>query len=241
VCLLGEALLRAGEPDEAIEALQAALERCATPVVERALVIGRLQQALTYAQRGDLGARLLADAIDGLPGRERELGLRLEAQLQLACKVHLAAARATGRRTPRFRVEARRPRTRGERLALAAQASVESGCGTAARTAQLAALALGEGALLDAEGPESPLLALAAYALIHADQLDAADRELERAIEQARARHSLLGEAVARGLRAECAYRRGALAQVADDAQFALRALRFACASAPVRRPGRGS
>ncbi|HLH66878.1 MAG TPA: AAA family ATPase [Solirubrobacteraceae bacterium] len=238
LCLMGEARLRAGEPDPAIDVLEAALERCATPV-DRARVTGRLQQALTYAQRGDLGARLLAEAIDGLPASERELGLSLEAQLQLACKVHLVAARVAGSRTPRFTAQAQEPRTRGERLALAALASIESGCGTAARTAQLASLALGEGALLDCEGPDSPLLHLAAYALMHADRLQDADRELTRMIEEAHARHSLFGEAVARGLRAECAYRRGALGEVSDDARFTLSALRYGLRFGP--RPAAGA
>jgi len=238
LCLMGDARLRAGQPDQAIESLEGALGRCATPV-ERARVTGRLQQALTYAQRGDLGAAMLAQAIDGLPDDERELGLRLEAQLQLACKVHLAAVRAIGGRMPRFTVAPRKPVTRSERLALAAQASVDSANGTAARTGQLAALALGEGALLEAEGPESPLLHLAAYALMHADRLEDADRELTRMVKQAQAQRSLFGEAVARGLRAECSYRRGALDAVDEDAGFTLEALRYGLRFGP--RPAAGA
>jgi len=236
--LLGEAQQRAGAPERAIDTLRAALERAEGPVA-RALVIARLQPVLTHAQHGDLGAGLLAGAIADLPASERELGLELESQLQMAGLVHMAAARATAGRAPRFTVPARAPASRGERLALAVQASAQTARGTAEAAGQLAELALADGELLADEGPESPLFHLAAYALIHSERFAAAERELEAAIELARSRRSVLGEAIARGVRAEGRYRQGRLEQVAADAAVALAATRYGLRFGP--RPAAGA
>ncbi len=244
--LLGDARLRASAPEEAIEVLRAALERTHDPV-SRARVAARLQPALTYGQRGDLGAGLLAAAIEDLPGEQRELGLELEAQLQMAQLVHLGAARATAGRRPRFsagtgagaRSEPRAPATRGELLSLAAQASAQTARGAADRAAALARTALAGGRLLSLEGPESPLFYLACYALVHADQLAEAERSLAAAIELAGTKRSVLAAAIAHGLRAEGRYRAGRLDAACADARIALDAIRYGLRFGP--RPAAGA
>ncbi|HLI31503.1 MAG TPA: AAA family ATPase [Solirubrobacteraceae bacterium] len=235
---LAEAHLRSGAPERAIDVLER-LRAGGCDERTRARVAARLQQALTHTGAGDIGAAQLAEAITQLPRSERELGLELEAQLQLAALVQLAAARALAGRRRRFRSAARTPRTRAERLALAAQASEECARGSAAQAARLADLALADGRLLAEEGPESTLFHLAAYSLIHADRLKLAQRMLSEAIARARELGSLPGEAVARGLRAEARYRAGQLAGVQPDALVALAALRMGIGFGP--RPAAGA
>src|SRR5579875_1565464 len=187
--LLGEARLRAGSPKPAVEALEAALQASGEPVA-RALIASRLQVALTHLQRGDHGAALLVAAIADLPEAEREPGLELEAQLVLAGLLQAGAARAIAGRRPRFVAPRRAPRSRGELVSIAAEACRASVRGSASEAAALAELALSDGRLLAEEGPESPLLYLSCFALIHVDRLARAEEVLTDAIELARERHS---------------------------------------------------
>lgn len=222
--LLGEARLRAGSPKPAVEALEAALQASGEPVA-RALIASRLQVALTHLQRGDHGAALLVAAIADLPEAEREPGLELEAQLVLAGLLQAGAARAIAGRRPRFVAPRRAPRSRGELVSIAAEACRASVRGTASEAAALAELALSDGRLLAEEGPESPLLYLSCFALIHVDRLARAEEVLTDAIELARERHSPLGETIARAIRAVVRQRAGRLTLAVADAKAVLGAL----------------
>lgn len=223
---LGEAELRRGDARTAAEQLERALA-CSVDPRERAQVAALLSQALMYLGRGgDRSAEALSTALAQLPDSERELGLALEARLGFSLLTNPCADAALFERSPRFTVPRRAPRTPAERLALASQACTESLRGCADEAARLAGLALGEGELLELESAEGPLFQLAAYVLVQTDRLMQAELVLSSAVEDARARRSVLGEAVARGLRATCRYRAGELAGALADARLTLTAAR---------------
>jgi DNA-binding CsgD family transcriptional regulator len=167
-------------------------------------------------------AKTLQTAIEELDGRDRELELRLTAEL-------LGTARLDRETRPLAlevlaRVEVpEQASTPAERILLAQVAAEASATKQpAAEAAALAERGLGGGALLAEEGPESLVLCYAATALTVADRLEEGCRVLHDAIDEARRRGSALGFAHLTNVLADAHYRMGALADAEADARHGL-------------------
>jgi DNA-binding CsgD family transcriptional regulator len=91
---------------------------------------------------------------------------------------------------------------------------------------ELAARALGRGALLEDETADGIAYYLAALALMLSEDLQGAEIALTAAVEDARSRGSVLGFATASFVRSTAIVRRGRLGEAADDARRAIAAER---------------
>ncbi|MGH3676605.1 MAG: ATP-binding protein, partial [Mycobacterium sp.] len=223
---LGEADALNGHTSEAIDTFTEALARTGDAVA-RADIARRLSQVLLVAQRGGEAAASLLSAIAELPDRERELGLELEAELLLVTVANPDGACLARNHTARFRDVPVAPRTRGDRLALAARALDELAVGSADEAAALAKRALGEGALLDLIGAEAPTFAMTGAILTNCGHLGAAADAFTAAIDAAGERCSVFGVALSRCCRAEALQRMGRLAEAEQDARAGLEARRL--------------
>jgi DNA-binding CsgD family transcriptional regulator len=210
---LGSAELRAGRA-EGVDRLEAAIERLEDPR-ERALAVldwakgatgdpGRLSGAVSILER----------AIENVRGSDRELELRLEAQLALVARVDL---RSEPRARRRIYELAKRLNgdSHGERLVMAAASGLERAgrARSAAEAADLAQRAL-TGELLAAEGG----LGAVAMMLVYADRLDALERVASDALAAARAAGSVGTFVFATALLGEVAFNRGELAEAEAQA-----------------------
>ena len=205
---------------EAFEHLAAARAAFDDPS-ERAATALELGRALLDVDRSAEACAVLAGAADEARATDRELWLRLEAELKLASRMDLTADPALA---PRFaRVAAGLSgATPAERLVLAVRLATEppGRARSAAEAAALAQDALAE-ALPRIALPPSPMGANV-VTLIAADRLDEAERAAGRIIDDARARG--LSSAYGMGLswRSWAAQCRGALEEAEADIRAAL-------------------
>jgi DNA-binding CsgD family transcriptional regulator len=216
----GSAAMRALDADS-VEHLEGALALADTPAA-RGAVLADLAMAHLTRGEAEIALERLTASTPAIAEQDREAGLRLEAQLSgIARLVGGDASRAFGSRALRFASLA--GDTPAERLLLAnvSQAVATSGV-SAPEAAGLAERALGGGALIEDEGPEEPAVYLAIFVLIVADRFDTADRLLDRAVSDARARGSMLGLAIASTMRAQSAYRRGDVPRAEAEARIAI-------------------
>ena len=182
---------------------------------------GRLQEAL------ELGHQVLAS----LPP-DSEAALRFEGRLAALARFSPAIARSVLEHLERHEHRLAGD-TAGERMVLASLAFRAANRGeTATTTADHARRALADGRLLRDDGLGGPNFLMAVSALLHTDQLDEADHQLDRALDAARADGSETAFATATGLRCQALLRRGRLAQVEAEALAALAAVG---ADAPAR------
>jgi DNA-binding CsgD family transcriptional regulator len=187
--------------------------RCALELGSALVARGRVLEAASAFER----------AIDRLEPEDHELALRLEAEL-------LAAARLDPAALPRIAVQLERHHrhppvgdTPSERLLLAVLALDGALTGRpAAHVADLAQRALHLPDRTTGQLAHSPPLNQAAYALIVAGDYDGAARFLERALEVAQERGSVVGFANASCWASHLAYRRGAIDRAEADARSAL-------------------
>jgi DNA-binding CsgD family transcriptional regulator len=217
---LGAAETRARDPS-AIEHLTLALEMTAEP--ERRAAIGLdLGRALTMGGRLGDAIALLEGIISELGDDHGELALRLEAELLAAARlgIHTRPLVAARLESLREHAEERGPAERALLANLAYEAVIQGD--PAQRAAELAARALGGGALLADEGSESPTYYYAAWALALCDRLVEATEALDAAIADARAHGSGLGFGLASCFRSNVCYRRGLVADAEADARHAL-------------------
>ena len=217
---LGKAEVRAAMPDRAIEHLRKALD--GTPDArERARMAHDLAIGLVAPGRYREAVEMLVEAVDGAQASDPELGRRLSAEL-------ISAARLTPDTLPIsseqvVNVEAELlGRTRGERMLMATLAHEEllraSDPGKAER---LAAVAL-QGGLVGELGGDSSLAVDALFALIVAADPETAERWVATALDDVRARGSVIGLARVSCFQAMLAYRRGDLAESASDAELTI-------------------
>ena len=185
---LGVAEARVGQ-GAAIAHLRTSLELTSGPS-RRAVRALDLANALLGLGSPTDAYDLLESAIEDLGGRNRELGLHLEAQALTIGQIELTLTR---RARIRFeRLEPLAGETPGERLVLGALALERKLVGAPAdEVLDLAERALADGRLLVEQAPDSPIFYHAVAALggdPRAEQL------LSRACQEARGRGSLLGQ-----------------------------------------------
>jgi DNA-binding CsgD family transcriptional regulator len=218
---LGAAEVRLGA-DEGLRHLREAQAASADPRADARCAL-ELGSALVARGRVLEASSAFERAIVRLEPEDRELALRLEAEL-------LAAARLDPAALPGIKVQLERHHrappegdTPSERLLLAVLAL--DGALTGRPASHVADVALR--ALRSPEGAtgqlaHSPPLNQAAYALIVAGHYDGADRFFTSALEIAQTRGSVVGFAIASCWGSHLAYRRGAIDQAEADARSAL-------------------
>ena len=216
---LGAAEAQADELDPACEHLGEAVRGLEEPRA-RALAAAQLATALSLTGRDGEAVAALSEAIDELPGHERELGLLLQAGRAAASVGDAATWRRS--RIARFEAPAGPPRSAGERLRaaeLAFRAALEE---PAAKGRTLALQALAGGRLLEDPGPSQHSFYLAPLALIFTGALEEATAVLDAVLEWADRRGSVFAFAQAVNLRAWAWSKRGALDEAEADAESAL-------------------
>ena len=221
---LGTAELRLAMP-EAVEHLAAAIESSA-PSALLAQAVRQLANALSLSGNADRAVQAIESAIAVVEADDRELALQLEAELAAkAQQASLAARASAAQRLARH--EQLTGATPGERLVLASLAFERARASESARAAVMhIERALADGRLLreqdyDVVGPFYALV----IGLLDTDALDLADRCLDEALVDARARASVPAIAFLVAHRGWFAWRRGSVAQAEADARTALELL----------------
>ncbi len=164
----------------------------------------------------------LERGIDAIDGRDRERALRLEGELGAIGQLTVAATTRVGARLRRV-APGLAGETAGERLVLASYAHLRSNeLAPAGQLASLAERALRDGALLREQTSDSPVFYMLMYVLYRAGREDLAEHWLTVALEEAQARGSLLGSAIALAVRSHMRWLRGDVVHAAADAQTSL-------------------
>jgi DNA-binding NarL/FixJ family response regulator len=215
---LGAAEQRAGSQD-AIAHLNAAIQLTRDPATraERRLVLAR---ALFAAGDEDAAVSALDAGIAEAAPVDRELALRLEAELSSFGLLDASIARLASDRLERF--EEVRGVTPAERVLLSALATrAWAQCRPSAEAAELGRRSLGAGRLLAEQTADAPAVYQAIFALLLADELEEAEAALDEALAEARARGLVFGFAAASSLRAMLAARRGDMPTAEGEARAA--------------------
>jgi DNA-binding CsgD family transcriptional regulator len=195
---LGRAESRYGDP-ATVEHLREAFELCEMPK-DRARLAIRLGHTLTQEGRMDEAFAVFVDGQRELSDEHRDHMLELDAAALIAAMGGGAAPDDLGARLARVR-EASRGRTHSERVALATVAWAAAMAGEdRAETRRLAELSLTHGDYSDALSGNAPALYLAISALIALDAFEEAERSVQQALGQARARGSTLAYSLACGV-----------------------------------------
>lgn len=210
------------DPPAALQNLAQGME-LASDVRCRARAAGALTRVLMVARRPHDAVALVEQVLGGIGPADAEVGLRLENTLIAIAVFDLATTRL-GRERLERPVQAldgdggAAMRTREALRAIVASWSGRS----AAQTTGLARQVLA-GVVLDDDEEEGALIRLLAVAtLLQADQLDLAQRHCDRVISEASRRGWIFLQVVARYLRGQVQWRRGALDGALTDARAAL-------------------
>jgi DNA-binding CsgD family transcriptional regulator len=217
---LGTAEARAASP-AAIEHLSESFESADDP---HAAGVAALELGLALVAHGRLpeAASAFTRGIERVEPAERELALRLEAELLAAARLDPSTVSIAEERLARYR-GAPSGKTPCERLLLGAMAMDAALVGrTPASIASLAEPALRDGAFATGNPAISPPLNQAAYALVVAGRLDQAEAFYDGAIQAARSKGSVIGFAVASCWRSHLAHRRGRVGDAETEARGAL-------------------
>ena len=205
-----------------LEHLRAALALAAKPD-ERAELARQLAVPLMHSGAIREVVDLLDRTIAEIPKADRELRLKLEADLIGAGRLDPALREVAMARVEALAAARLKGQTLGERVALSAVAlEARSPQHTAAETIEVAQRALGGGHLLAEAGVESPSFWFAAGALILADGYDLAEPVVESALAEASSQGSTVGSALGFCFRALLGYRTGQLADAEADARQAV-------------------
>lgn len=196
---LGTVEARLGEQESALEHLREAHERTSSPA-ERALAALDLGLVLRNTLRTQEAIELLERAAPEAAAADRELGLRLEAELASTAALDLEMAPRILPRAERVGRDLRGD-TPSERLLLAALSYLKQLQGRAAAPAAELAHAALAGGLLEEQGSDSIQVNQALFVLIVAERDDAAGFA-DAAVADARRRGSPFGFAAAASTRA---------------------------------------
>jgi len=219
---LGAAERRAGDP-AATGHLRQAVE-LAAPGPAAAAAATELAQALLQQGEAARADEVLDAALAAVPAADRELAVRLEAELISAAMNGLTGLPLATRRIEGLRVEVRGDNA-AEQALLGTLAPLASWRGQPAGEAvRLAEMALAGGRPLAEQTADSLLFYQPVYALVTAGRFEAAGHHLDLALADARARGSLLGFALASHFRSLLALRRGQLADGEAEASNAVEA-----------------
>ena len=221
---LGLQELRTGDAPAAVEHLTEALS-LVSDVELRSAFSRELSMAHVSCGRIEEGIAPVETAIEELEGEERELALRLEAELFVygyfvPPLLEPMAARAAARDDV---VDARTP---GERVALAARAFLlwRAKALDPATQVEHGERAMANGQLFLDQTPDSPLAYCAAYHLLAYERYELVERAAQVALQDARARGSTVGIAAALSLRANIHQHLGRVREAQADGEAALRA-----------------
>jgi DNA-binding CsgD family transcriptional regulator len=217
---LGKVEVRLGEQESGLEHLREAYEHAASPR-ERALAALDLGLALTTTMRTQEAIELLERTAADAMAADRELGLRLEAELTATAALDLEMAPRVLPRAERVAQDLR-GETPSERMLLAALSYLKQLEGkSAAAAADLAETTLAGGLLAEQSADSIPVLQ-AIWTLIVAERHDVAGRFVEAAVADARRRGSPFGFAMSSAMRAELQFRRGEVRDAEADARAAM-------------------
>jgi DNA-binding CsgD family transcriptional regulator len=217
---LGVAEARVGRP-EAVEHLEQALALAST-TSEIGATTRELSIALGALGRMPDAVEALERGIQSLSGRDRELELRLEGELGAFGQLDVGSTPRVGERLHRV-AGGLAGETPGERLVLASYAHLRSNeLAPAEELSDLAERALGDGLLLQDQTADSAVFYLLIYVFFRAERYDLSDRWLAEAVEEARARGSLLGTSIALAVRAQLRWLRGELVDAEADAHTSM-------------------
>lgn len=186
--------------------------------------------ALALRHSGHVGeaVALLGPVIEELEGSDPEAALQLEGELISSARLDAATAAVARTRLARYKGRIS-GETTGQRLLLASLAVELTFDGdSAAEASRLAEAAIGGGRLLEEQLPDSAPYYHSVFALTCAEELGEAERLLDLAIDDARARGSLLGFAIASSARAHVLLRSGDVGGSEAEAQSAIDAARQA-------------
>ena len=194
-----------------------------SPDVERRTAAARaLAPALLANGRVADAQHVLDGTLAAVAEADPEQAVQLEAEVLSAARLSLSAGLWGAERVERWRGRLRGD-TPGERLLLANLATQTSlGAWPAVEAARLAELAAGDGRLLAEQTADAMPFYQVAYVLTAADRFDTAERLLQQAAADARARGSLLGTALASLFRSYVALGRGQVAEAEGHATLAL-------------------
>jgi DNA-binding CsgD family transcriptional regulator len=209
---LGRALFILRDPRGSIKRLLEALELARDPR-QRAEIVDILVAGMLVSRAAARAVDLLDRAIAELPESERELGLRLESDIDSGSFFSLNAKRRAEHRRRRFHdPDDARVLTR-EAMVAALYA------GTAEEAGSLARRALGGGKLLRDGGPDSPSVWTAGFALLYAHELGEARALADDWTREASGHGSLRAYSLASALRTRALYWSGELVEAEADAR----------------------
>ena len=220
---LGRAEAVAGEPN-AVEHLTKAIEIIDDPVT-RALASLHAGRTLYAQGRYREAADKFRGGLLGLEDRRPDFRLRLQAGYATAARLGVPREERDSDAFPPSVFESEPPGSDAARVLFAHLAFERALRGEPREhVRELAERALGHGALLSQETCDGLAYYLAGFALTVSEDLQTSELALTAALEDARARGSVLGFATASYFRASAIARRGRVNDAAADAQNALSA-----------------
>jgi len=216
---LGKAEVRTGEPAAAVAHLTAALAG-ATDARARAALAHDLAIGLVAPGHYREAVGVLAEAAAAASATDPELGLRLEAELQIAARLDAATVDLVADRVARLPVPP--GRTPGERMVLTTLAHWRMIRGAAAADVHDMVARAVDGGLLVEQSGDTGVVIDALVTLTVVEDLVRADRGFAIAFADVRARNSVIGFARLSCMRSILEYRRGALAAAESHARSAI-------------------
>jgi len=207
---LGRAFFVLRDQRRSIKRLLEALE-LTEDAVARAEIVDTLVAGMLVSRAAARAVELLNSAIAELPETERELGLRLEADLDSGSFFSLNAKRAVEGRRRRFEDPDDPRMTAGAAMFAALHG------GTADQAAAFARRAIADGRLIRETGPDSPSVWTAGFALLYAHRLTEARELADEWIREAGRQGSLRAYSLANALRTRARYWSGDLADAEAD------------------------
>jgi DNA-binding CsgD family transcriptional regulator len=209
---LGRAFAMLRDGRQSIRRLTEALE-LTTQTRRRAEIVHLLITMLGISRAAAHGVELLEREIAALPDGDRELGLRLESDIDALSFFSLTAKRAARGRRRRFDD----PGDPGQVSSAGMVAALYEG--PAASASELARRAYGGGRLLERDGPDAPTVWNVGWALLYAHELVAARTVADDCIRDSRRRGSLRAYSLGLMLRTRAAHWLGDLADAEADAR----------------------
>lgn len=223
---LGQAFGMLRDPRRSIKRLQEALELTDDPR-RRAEIVDLLVVGMLVSRAAARAVAVLDSAIADLPESERDLGMRLESDLDSGAFLSLRAKRAAEHRARRFN-DPDDPRTLARRAMVAALYG-----GTAEEAGEIARRALGEGRLLSEFGADSPSVWTAGFALLYAHRLAEARALADVWAREASRVGSLRAYSFASSLRTRARHWQGDLVEAEADARAFIEGMPEAIALGP--------
>ncbi|HZK15859.1 MAG TPA: AAA family ATPase, partial [Solirubrobacterales bacterium] len=209
---------------EAIERLEQALGLLGDGP-ERARLLLQLGRLLHEGGRVAEASERFERGLDELAGADEELALELETAFLDTAWLDSSRAGEAARRRRDLAFQRRSERTRGDKAFLAQTAMVEIFSGESSEAlVDTATRLLGDGALLEEEGPDSFGLWVAVGCLSWADALETSEAATGAALAEAEGNGSVTAIAQALYARSWPRYWRGQIAEAAADAQAAVEA-----------------